>query len=68
MFSYVLVTDRKGKHRAQAWKLRDNENLVGAFNLRNVAILQPTKTYKEAVALAEFWNECYRKNGTLETF
>ena len=64
-FYYVIVHTENGKKYAHAHKVSGNLNLLSVLQaFKNVSCVHQCKTLKGARELAEFWNECYKKNNT----
>ena len=64
-FYYAATREQNGKNYAFVIKASAGDNLLSVFARygENLAVNAcPTK--KEAEELADFWNECYKKNGT----
>ncbi len=63
---YLAVsTTENEKHVAFDVKVSENENLVSAMaGIKNLTTAQICETKDKAQDLSDFWNECYRKNGT----
>lgn len=62
---YIVVTiEQDGKYFSYVVKHPENYNLLATLTIKNItgASLFPTK--KKAVEIADFWNDCYKKNGT----
>ena len=62
-FYYVAVETEDGQNYAFVMKVKKNENLLSKL-CKNCSYVQPCETKKEAIALANYWNDCYIKNGT----
>ena len=61
---YVVATeDKNGKHYAYVAKVANSSNLLCQFPSYAIHV-NACKTAKEARHIADFWNECYKKNGT----
>ncbi len=71
-FYYVFVAAENGKYYAWAVKVPGSNNLLPHIEReKNLVIVHQFKTMKKAKETAEFWNECYKRNGTFlfdETF
>ena len=65
---WAAVTDEpvKGKYVSYALSFRGNENLV--WITRGHMTFNIMSSKQEALELTNYWNECYRKNGTLATY
>ena len=61
---YVKDIDGLGLY-AMAKKISRNYNLVGY--VKDCTTFNVCSTWKDAQRLADFWNECYRKNGKQKT-
>lgn len=64
-FYVVVVEEHEGKSFASVIRVSDCDNIAYRFDKYICAIIMPTKKKSEEVA--DFWNECYKKNGTLYT-
>ena len=58
--------DENGKQKrfAYAEKVHGSNELLSYFGRKDIQHVNPVKTFKEAKEIAEFWNDCYKKNGT----
>lgn len=67
-FYYVVTTGTEGangKCYAQVARVNNYSDLLFALDrIENKTSVTACSTKREAVELAEFWNECYKKNGT----
>jgi len=63
---YIVATkeNKDGKKWACVIGLPSCYNLISAFT-ENTITANVCDTKKEAYDLMEFWNECFKKNGTL---
>lgn len=63
---YMAVTEKiQGKNYAYALTVPRSENLVHVFaKENNLTHANVCATKKEAERIADFWNECYKNNGT----
>lgn len=66
---YAVITLKKnGKYQSYALKIPYCNNLVGyctgKIGLASVHSFDIFKTWKEAQKIANFWNDCYKNNGT----
>lgn len=62
--SFVCVRVDGGKRYAHAEKVNTNSNIASFCQYYD--IVQYCETWNKAVELADFWNECYKKNGTFD--
>ena len=64
-FYYAATREQNGKNYAFVIKASNGDNLVSLFSRygENLAV-NACATKKDADKLANFWNECYKKNGT----
>ena len=53
-----------GKHYASVIRTAEYRNLLVDIDVKNIVSADICPSKKKAEELAEFWNECYRKNGT----
>ena len=64
-FYYAVNTEDNGKICAFVIKASINDNLKYLFNgYKNLISINACPTEKRAEELANFWNECYKANGT----
>lgn len=66
-FVYVVseTIDGNDCFRAAELEIQDTANLVGYFKaIPNIFIANIYPTRKKAVAVADFWNDSFKKNGT----
>lgn len=68
MLNFVLVTTKNDRHYAVPVSTPSNNNILPYIDLTYASILHPVTSRKKAAELAEFWNECFRNNGTLQEF
>jgi hypothetical protein len=61
-YYFVVTEEENGKLRSFVLRVHSSNNLVGKFDHYQSANICNTK--KEANALADYWNACYKKNGT----
>lgn len=55
----------KEKYYAFVESATETDNLLSRFNMwGNVLHVTPFETKKRAQEIVDFWNECYKKNGT----
>lgn len=62
---FAVSATENGKNYAYVLKVDSNSNLLNVFahdKRMTVANYFPTK--KKAEEIADFWNECFKKNGT----
>lgn len=62
--NYVFGVRKDGKHYAYAVTVANSDNLIAFLGVDGLEHVNATSTKKEAKELADYWNECYRKNGT----
>lgn len=66
-FYYVFVLTKDGKHFAFANKVHGSLNLYSVItSYKYLDTVHQCKTYTEAQDIAEFWNQCYKNNGTYQ--
>lgn len=64
-FYYAVNTEDNGKIYAFVIKASINENLKTLFSgYKNLISINACPTKKRAEELANFWNDCYKTNGT----
>lgn len=66
---YIIVQQEKetGKNYAYTEKVSNCYNLYNYFQAHKgckITSINACKTMKEAKKISDFWNECYKKNGT----
>ena len=62
---YVAQRTIKGRNAAHAFKLRNNQNIVGFDNdYPGIVTLNACDSMKEAKEIAKAWNDSFKKNGT----
>ena len=52
-----------GKELAYVMRVAENENLAAVLSRNRITLAQICGTEKEAGRLANYWNECSRRNG-----
>ena len=63
-FYYVVVEKENGKYFAYAERVHGSNCIKHYFSADNIENVMPTATFKGAKEIAEYWNECYKRNGT----
>ena len=64
-FYYAATREQNGKNYAFVIKSGAGDNLLSVFaRYSNLKFVNACPTKKAAEKLADFWNECYEKNGT----
>jgi len=63
LWAAVVNEPEQGKYTAFTHSFNRNTNLVGVTD--GCLIFHLCESKKEAVELADYWNECYKNNGTL---
>ena len=64
-YAWVVVVCSEGeKNYAHAWKLNNKSNVISQIKELRAGCVHLCGTKKEACGLAEFWNQCYKENGT----
>lgn len=61
---YVFVVKMDGKFFAYAKTSSNSNNLLSYLGDAGLQSVNAADSKKEAAALADFWNDCYKKNGT----
>ncbi len=61
-FYFACVKEQGGKRYATVERVSDCESVLWKLAGYESANIMPTK--KRAQEVVDFWNECYRKNGT----
>ena len=64
-FYYAIVEKYGDKYYSYPEKVQGNLNIVRRWNNEKFLVVQPCHTKHEAEKLANYWNECYKNNGTL---
>lgn len=62
-FYYVMGETKDGKHACWPERVAAGNN-IAALCRGNIDLIHPCKTWTEARELADFWNDCYRDNGS----
>lgn len=64
-FYYVVDTkDENGLYFAYPARVHESNNLLSVIaGFKNIVTLHQCKTMKEAKRIADYWNECQKKNG-----
>lgn len=62
---FYVVQDKyaNGDMFAYATKIYNSQNLLAAFHDADAIAINACTTFKEAKSIADFWNECAKKNG-----
>lgn len=63
-FYYVVVKSVSDKHYAYVDKVAENCNIVTRWATSLTTAVHHCETKKKAEELANYWNECYKANGT----
>lgn len=63
-FYYVVEEESNGKYYAYVDKVHKNVNICGRWKPTFVNFVHQCETKKKAEELANYWNECYKANGT----
>lgn len=63
-FYYAVQYEIQGKEMACVFSIAENENIVSFIQRNKVKLMQPCGSHKDAGKVAEYWNNCSRKNGT----
>ena len=63
-FYYAATREQNGKNYAFVIKASNGDNLISLFARQEAKQVHACATKKDAEKLADFWNECYKKNGT----
>lgn len=64
--TYLAVTEAENeKNIAYVLGIGESENVVAVFrDYKNIIFANIYPTKKRAKEVADFWNDCYKKNGT----
>ena len=63
--NYIAVTvSENGKYYAYALKVHQSENICWKLDIKGIEHANICNTKKECSELVNFWNECYKNNGT----
>ena len=64
-YTYIVVSIQEdGKNYAYVIKHHNSNNLINVLEIKGILHANICDTKKEAYSIAEYWNECYKKNGT----
>lgn len=66
-YHYFIVNrePENGKYFAEVLRVRDNVDLLGIFaGYKDLKTVNACTTKKAAEELRDFWNECFKNNGT----
>ena len=64
-YNWIAVNvEEDGKLCAYAIRVRQNENLLSKLAINNIVSANICGTKKEAREIVNFWNDCYKQNGT----
>lgn len=70
--SFVIEVEVDGKYYAYADRIQNNNNLIAIFERKptngKIISVNVAKTATGAHQLANYWNECFKKNGTYYEF
>lgn len=63
---YAAVTvEESGKYISYVLPFTSQDNVICCLNIKNIVSANVYDTRKRAEEICEYWNECYKKNGTL---
>lgn len=63
--SYIAVSvNENEKNYAYVIKVSESDNLLCKLTIKGIDSAHICDTKKKAGEVADFWNECYKKNGT----
>ena len=63
--TYIVVSIQEdGKNYAYVIKHHNSNNLINVLGIKGISHANICDTKKEAYRIAEYWNGCYKKNGT----
>lgn len=62
-FYFVVIIKENGKYLNYVEKATDSDNLLSKFKIKNCVGVNIFPTKKKAEEIADFWNDCAKKNG-----
>ena len=63
--TFIAVTVHEdGKYYSYAIKTKNNNNLLSVLNIKGIVSANVCDTFKKAREIVDYWNECYKRNGT----
>ena len=63
-YAAVTIKDPDGKLFAFVEPFTESDNIVSKFEMRGILHANVYTTKKRASEVVDFWNDCYRRNGT----
>ena len=65
MVSFAIAIEENGRYFAYPLTVPANNNLASEFNgIKGLKSANYCASRKKATELTDFWNQCYRNNGT----
>ena len=65
MNTYIAITTKTDdKYVSWVIRVRDNDNLLSVLNIKDIQHANICSSKKKAYELSDYWNECYKINGT----
>ena len=65
MNTYIAITTKTGdKYLSFVLCVRNSDNLLSALNIKDIQNANICSSKKLAYELSDYWNECYKINGT----
>lgn len=63
-FYIVVQITENNKHYAYVVKVSESDNLLSKLKITNIQSANIFPTKKRAYEVAEYWNACFKANGT----
>ena len=63
-FYAAVITEETGKYWAWVLPFTSNDNALCVFQVKGIKSANIYTTKKQAREICDFWNECYKNNGT----
>lgn len=64
-YYFAVTVTEDGKNCAYVIKASESENLLCVFQrVKNATAINLFPTKKKAAEIADYWNECFKNNGT----
>lgn len=60
----AVTVSENGKHYAYAVPFTSRDNVLCKLEIKNILHANIYRTKKETAQVVEFWNKCYKENGT----
>ena len=63
--TYIAISIQENeKNYAYAIKVNESENLLSKLKIKGITHANICSTKKQAEKVVNYWNECYKNNGT----